>query len=73
MTLHCTENLAVSVSLWKRTRVVYIAVCHANHLAITADITYNSYRYIIYAGANPPANHNFLSYHKVNDLKDIQQ
>ena len=36
MTLHCTENLAVSVSSWNRTRVVYTAVCHANHLAITA-------------------------------------
>ena len=36
MTLHCTENLAVSVSSWKRTRVVYVAVGHANYLAITA-------------------------------------
>ena len=36
MTLHCSENLAVSVSSWKRTRVVYTAVCNANQLAITA-------------------------------------
>ena len=27
---------AVSVSSWKRTRVVYTVVCQANHLAITA-------------------------------------
>ena len=36
MTLHCTENLAVSVSSWKRTRVVYTAVCHSTQFAITA-------------------------------------
>ena len=35
--LHCTENLAVSVSSWKRTRVVYTADCHANNLALTAS------------------------------------